>query len=91
MGGVREVLSRSDIDMFHEKPWAILTNLRTEGMAVEDGPRLRGSYVSLESMLADPMVATESEAPLGIPVPVPRRILGGRPGWDRVPIAIAMR
>ena len=27
MGGVREVLSRSDIDMFHEKPWAILTNL----------------------------------------------------------------
>jgi hypothetical protein len=25
MGGVRGVLSRSDIDMFHEKPWAILT------------------------------------------------------------------
>ena len=48
MGGVRGVLSRSDIHMLHEKPWAILTNLRTEGMAVEDGPLLSRDYVSLE-------------------------------------------
>lgn len=32
-------------------PGATPSNLRTEGMAVEDGPRLSGSYVSLESIL----------------------------------------
>lgn len=30
---------------------AMKRNLRTEGMAVEDGPRLSGSCVSLESIL----------------------------------------
>lgn len=40
MGGV---LSRFDIDMFHEKPWAILTNLGNRPMATEDGPYLSGS------------------------------------------------
>jgi hypothetical protein len=32
----------------------MLSNLRTEGMAVEDGPRLSGRCVSLESMLHPP-------------------------------------
>src|ERR1019366_7617671 len=32
----------------------MLSKLRTEGMAVEDGPRLSGCCVSLESMLHPP-------------------------------------
>ncbi len=51
MGGGRGVLSRSGIDMFHEKPWAILSN---HSMAVEDGPRLSNSILPIQWQLRSP-------------------------------------
>ena len=47
----------------------MLWNLRTEGMAVEDGPHLSGSCVSLESLLR-PLGHRHSRE-----LPAPERIL----------------